>query len=394
MTINTTPEALNHALISSLRKRGDLQDVAIEAAFLAVPRHHFLPGVPLDRAYADDAIAVKRDNDGTILSSLSQPGMIATMLRQLRLSDGDNVLEIGTGTGYTAALMQTIVGETGKIATVEMDQDMVLQATANLQRIGMASKITIVRGDGALGYAPRASYDRIIAAVGVWDVPETWKQQLKPGGVLVTPIWLDALQASAAFHLQPDGSLYSSDNQPCGFIFLRGMAAGPRVSFRVGSSSLVLVFSPDKRLDMTAFNWLLSDDAETAYLDLDVAAETYWNGFLPYLMLHLPDDFVLALYHLIDDTSAYGMSEPGFALIGPGSACFIPYQGHGKIYTFAGADAFLAVEDSLTRWNDSGRIDSSRLRLQLTPKHANAPAVANGKAYPRRDHTLHVWFEE
>ncbi len=270
---------------------------------------------------------------------------------------------------------------------------MVHQAHENLQRIGLGSKITVVRGDGAAGYAPRASYDRIIATVGIWDVPEAWKQQLKPGGVLVAPIWLDALQASAAFHLQPDGSLYSSDNLPCGFIHLRGQAAGPRATYRVGSSPLVLAYSADQYLDLMAFQWLLSDDAEIGYLDSSLTAEDYWNGFLPYLMLNLPTGVVLALYSLIDDVAAYGITEPGFALIAPGSACFVPYRGGGKIHCFAGADAFLAIEDSLRRWNVAGRVGSSQLRLQLTPNGAKGPSTDNGRAYPRRDHTLHVWFD-
>ncbi len=393
MTLNATPQALNQALVDRLRQRVQLQDAAIEAAFLAVPRHLFLPGIPLDRAYADEPIAVKRDSDGSILSSVSQPSMIASMLRQLRLQSGDNVLEIGTGTGYSAALMQQIVGDSSKLTTIEYDLGMVDQARENLQRIGMGSKITVVPGDGAAGYAPRASYDRIIATVGIWDVPEAWKQQLKPGGVLVAPIWLDALQASAAFYLQPDGSLYSSDNQPCSFIHLRGQAAGPRASYRVGSSSMVLNYSADQYLDLTALQWLLSDDADIGHLDTSLSAEAIWNGFLPYLMLNRPTGTLLALYHLIDDSAAFGISEPGFALIAPGSACFVPYGGGGRIHCFAGADAFLAIEGRMRRWKAAGQVNASHLRLQLTPTGASGPATDSGLAYPRRDHTLHVWFD-
>jgi protein-L-isoaspartate(D-aspartate) O-methyltransferase len=393
MSLNATPQALNRALVDDLRQRGELQDAAIEAAFLAVPRHSFLPGVPLERAYADDAIIVKRDSDGSVLSSVSQPSMIAAMLRQLRLQSGDNVLEIGTGTGYSAALTQAIIGDSGKITTIEYDLGMVSQARENLQRIGMGSKITVVQGDGALGYAPRASYDRIVATVGIWDVPEGWEQQLKPMGVLVAPIWIDALQVSAAFQPQPDGTLYSSDNQPCSFIHLRGQAAGPRATYRVGSSPMVLSYSAEQYLDLTAMQWLLSDDADTGYLDTSLNANELWNGFLPYLMLNRPSGTLLALYTLIDDTAAFGITEPGFALIAPGSACFVPYTGGGRIHCFAGADAFLALEGRLKRWNAAGRIDASHLRLRLTPNTSQPSTPDIGLTYPRRDHTLHVWME-
>src|SRR5690349_13314402 len=98
--------AQHQALVASLKERGDLSDPRIEAAFRAVPRHRFLPNLSLDDAYRDDAVPIKRDMDGTILSSISQPSMIAAMLHQLAVRPGDNVLEIGAGSGYTAALLQ------------------------------------------------------------------------------------------------------------------------------------------------------------------------------------------------------------------------------------------------------------------------------------------------
>src|SRR5215207_5816459 len=196
MADKAAPAALNDALIDSLKRRGDLLDAHIEAAFRAVPRHFFLPNASLEDAYADDAIPVKRDDSGTVLSSCSQPAMIAGMLAQLRLNPGDNVLEIGTGTGYAAALMQHIVGKNGKVTTVELDQDLVRMATDNLQRVSLASKVNVVHADGSVGYAPRASYDRIIITASVWDIAPAWVTQLKANGLLVAPLWLDAIQVS------------------------------------------------------------------------------------------------------------------------------------------------------------------------------------------------------
>src|SRR5262249_57163810 len=104
--------ALHRALIDALVGRGALADSRIEAAFRAVPRHLFLPGMKVDDVYRDQAIPTKIV-DGEAISSSSQPEMMAIMLEQLQLEPGLSVLEIGAGTGYNAALMSHVVGEAG-----------------------------------------------------------------------------------------------------------------------------------------------------------------------------------------------------------------------------------------------------------------------------------------
>jgi len=104
--------ALHAALVDALLRRGAITDPRVEAAFRAIPRHLFLPDVPLAEVYRDQAIPTKI-RDGEAISSSSQPEIMATMLDQLRLAPGLRVLEIGAGTGYNAALMAHIVGEKG-----------------------------------------------------------------------------------------------------------------------------------------------------------------------------------------------------------------------------------------------------------------------------------------
>lgn len=388
-----SPEDYNNLLIEGLKHKGELDDPRIEAAFRAVPRHLFLPNLPLERAYADDAIPIKRDEDGNVLSSISQPSMIIIMLKQLQLRPGDNVLEIGAGTGYNAALMQYLVGDTGRVTTIEVDQDMVQLARENLQRVSMGSSITLVHGDGALGYAPRAAYDRIIATVGIWDVPETWVRQLKTDGILVAPMWLDALQASAAFQLQPDNTLYSENNLLCGFIQLRGESAGPRTHRRIGSSALTVMSNEASQIDSAALHALLSDDLETAYLSAPLSSAEFWHSFMPYLMLYAPSGYIFGVYILSDDAPAYGIEGHGFMLLAQASACFVPYRGQGRAYTFGSADAFLTIQDCLTAWDQAKRPTSERLRMRLLPASQGKPAAITGRLYARRDHFLHVWLE-
>src|SRR5512142_2896736 len=112
-----TVAELQQKLIETLKKSGALKSAVVEQAFLAVPRHLFLPNEPLERAYADIAIAVKRGEEGEWTSSSSQPAIMAIMLEQLDPRPGQRVLEIGAGTGFNAALLAHLVGPTGQVVS-------------------------------------------------------------------------------------------------------------------------------------------------------------------------------------------------------------------------------------------------------------------------------------
>src|SRR5262249_18254734 len=152
----------------------------VEAAFRAVPRHHFLPDVPLDQAYRDQVVVTKVD-DGLPLSASSQPSFMAVMLEQLELEPGHRVLEIGAGTGYHAALLDRVVGEEGRVVRIDTDRDVAERARASLGRAGY-SGVDVVCGDGGLGHAPGAPYDRMIVTVGAGDIPPALREQLGPDG--------------------------------------------------------------------------------------------------------------------------------------------------------------------------------------------------------------------
>lgn len=379
-----------------MKARGELSDRTIEAAFTNVPRAWFLPNVAPEIVYADQAIPIKRDSMGVTVSSSSQPTMMAIMLDQLKLAKGMNVLEIGAGTGYNAALMQYIVGNTGRVTTLEIDKELVKGAQDALQRAAM-TQVTVVESDGVSGFPPRAAYDRIIATVGIWDVPRTWVQQLRSQGLLVAPLWIEALQVSAAFTRQRDGTLYSADNRPCGFVQLRGAGAGPNTQIRVGSSALILS-SDSVDVDGAAVNALMSEDASDAYLGAALDQTAYWYGFAPYLMLHTPPHFAFAGYAMADEgQQPYGIAGNGFALVARGSACFVPIGSDGAVRCFGGADAFLALQDALTAWDAAGRPGIHRLRLRLTAVNIDAPSVKDTvsgvKRYVRRDHVVEAWLE-
>jgi protein-L-isoaspartate(D-aspartate) O-methyltransferase len=287
--------------------------------------------------------------------------------------------------------MRHIVGDDGHITTLEIDKDLVRQAENALQQLSLGS-IRVVHTDGAGGYAPRAAYDRIIATAGVWDIPRAWVQPLKPRGLIVAPLWLDAIQVSAALEVDADGSLYSENNLPCGFIRLRGANAGPGVTQRVGNSSLVLASNDVPTLDSAALHALLSDGVEHNLLDAKLEGSDFFHGFLPYFILNLPPGFTFAAYFLNANQQAYGINGHGFALIQSGSACFVPFHAHGEARCFGAPDAFLAVQDALLNWHAAGRPDWRALRLRLYPRAQPAPAIGEGRLYTRQDHIIHAWL--
>lgn len=123
-------------LVDDLKEQYCITTPAVEQAFLSVPRHVFLPGVPLDKVYADRSIITRRDAEGRPTSSSSQPAIMAIMLEQLDLKPGQRVLEIGAGTGFNAALIASIVGPGGVVVTIDIQPDLVEGARQSLDRAG------------------------------------------------------------------------------------------------------------------------------------------------------------------------------------------------------------------------------------------------------------------
>jgi protein-L-isoaspartate(D-aspartate) O-methyltransferase len=382
------------ALIAALDKLNAFSNARIRAAFAAVPRAFFLPNIPAEEVNTDRAIITKRDTTGAPISSSSQPTMMAQMLGQLDVQPGMNVLEIGAGTGYNAALLQTLVGLEGHVTTVEIDQDVADQARDNLQRAGFGA-VNVVVADGAAGYAPRAAYDRIICTATAWDVPRAWVRQLKPRGRLVTPIQVHAAQVSAAFNVQDNGTLYSDNNLPCRFVLMRGAWGVPDLVRQIGSSALSLWSLDADDIDGARLHLLLGADHDISYLSEPVTAETIWSGLMPYTMLNAPRDVTLATYFIDEGQRAYGVDAgSGYAIISPASAVFVPYQDQGAAHTFAGSDAFLTAQAMLDEWNMIGRPGVENLRVRLLPRGADAPdAPPYGRIFPRVEHNLHVWLQ-
>jgi len=230
MTI--TPEAARARLVDELRDSGRLTSPGVEAAFRSVPRHLFLPEMAASEAYQDEAFVIKTGADGLPVSSSSQPAIMAIMLQQLGLAPGHRVLEVGTGTGYNAAIMTHLVGEGGSVVTVDIDADMVARAQANLAAAGYLNVIVIC-GDGGFGAPDYAPYDRVIVTAGAWDLAPEWLAELGPGGRIVLPLSVRGIQLCLALEREA-GHWRSRSACRCGFIRMAGVFGSPEPFVPVG----------------------------------------------------------------------------------------------------------------------------------------------------------------
>jgi protein-L-isoaspartate(D-aspartate) O-methyltransferase len=193
-------------LAEQLRRNGAIRSDAVERAFRSIPRHVFVTAyhvgrdrrveVPGDRTpdaetldvvYSDRALITRRpmDDAGAGMSSSSEPSLMARMLEALDLRPGVRVLEIGTGTGYNAALIHAVTG--AQVVTVDPTPGLADEAVDALHRAGVAG-VTALAADGYPGHADHAPYDRVIATVGVGGIPTAWLDQLAPDGLIVAPV--------------------------------------------------------------------------------------------------------------------------------------------------------------------------------------------------------------
>jgi protein-L-isoaspartate(D-aspartate) O-methyltransferase len=220
--VSTPPhDELRLRLVRQLRERGAVRTERVAAAFARVPRHVFVPDVPAEDVYADRSIAIKLQ-DGIPVSSSSQPAIMAEMIEMLALRGGEHVLEIGAGTGYNAAVLAELVGPSGSVVTIDVDDELLTAARRHLDDAGYPHVRTVC-ADGVHGDPGAAPFDRIIATVGVDAIPAAGIAQLRVGGRLVAPLTIRGYQKVVAFSRSARG-LESDAMVSASFIMLRSTA--------------------------------------------------------------------------------------------------------------------------------------------------------------------------
>ena len=195
-----------------------VKDARVCDAMRATPRHEFIPVSMRRYAYFDVAIPI---GEGQTISS---PFTVAYMTEQLRPLPTDRILEIGTGSGYQAAVLSPLVA---KVYSIEIVEPLAKRAAQTLRRLGYKNVETKI-GDGYQGWAERAPFDKIIVTCSPENVPKPLVEQLKEGGRLVVPLG-QRYQQSLYLFKKVNGVLQAEPLQPTFFVPMMGRAEGERV---------------------------------------------------------------------------------------------------------------------------------------------------------------------
>jgi protein-L-isoaspartate(D-aspartate) O-methyltransferase len=192
-----------------------IKDTAVLRAMHEVPREAFIAPELAAHAYADHPLPIEEEQ------TISQPYIVAYMTEALALTPGDRVLEIGTGSGYAAAVLSRIAA---MVYTVERLGRLADKARERLTELGY-SNIVVHAGDGTLGWPEHAPYDAIVVTAGAPKLPEPLLEQLAPGGRLVIPIGpTSSLQMLIRVRRQGENDYHSEELCPVRFVPLIGAA--------------------------------------------------------------------------------------------------------------------------------------------------------------------------
>ncbi|MFG1806019.1 methyltransferase domain-containing protein [Streptomyces sp. NPDC049040] len=290
--LRAAASALRHRMVRRIVAGGGLSDPAWRAAFAEVPRHLFVPVYhrgasdeaggrysaddPDQRrrlrwlmgAYADQPIAT-HVSGGELVSSSSQPSLMALMCEALDVREGQRVLEIGAGTGYNAALLAHRLGGTGAVTTIDLDAAITAAARDHLAAYGTAEalSVTVVTGDGAFGHPAGAPYDRVIATCELPSIPPAWTEQCRPGGLILAPFATGLVVLTVLGPGRAEGRFLPT---PAYFVPLRGHAAGISPPAVGGEPSLL-----DRHPSRTRFGLTVDGRRQWIWLDSPEGPDTW-----------------------------------------------------------------------------------------------------------------------
>jgi protein-L-isoaspartate(D-aspartate) O-methyltransferase len=331
--MSSLPESLHRQMVDRLVAEGYARTPAVEAVLRAVPRHLFMPWAEPEIAYDWERTASREEGHP------SAPNVVAHWLELAMLAPGQNVLEIGASTGYSAALTSLLVGAAGRVTTVEISPLRLDQARRRLEALGFANVYPVL-ADGFDGYPDHSPYDRILVTAAPGAIARAWGEQLREGGVLLVPFALRGAHLSFTLRLQRDGDT------------LTGGVASPIYLFWVGMQGR-FPFWAEERLDPLL--GLLRRAIPRRGLPREVPA--------PDLREPVQTEVNLLIFVLLD-LEARGITLASFN--------DLPV-----------AEAGVAVETILDRWEMLGRPGFWSLRACVLPADGPAPsgcdyAIARG----------------
>lgn len=363
-------ESARRVLVDQLLAEGAVRTDALRAAVEAVPREAFLQqGVLLPAAdarweavtaeklgpekwaevvYRDDSLVTQLDGHlsvadvdepvvGFPTASSTMPSLVASMIEDLEVAPGMNVLELGTGTGYSTALLTELVGE-DQVTSIEVDPALAARAEKSLNEIGLGP--WTFPGDGLLGYPPRAPYDRTIATFAVRRIPYAWVRQTRPGGIIVATVGTWAYGTGLA------KLTVTSDGTARGRLIRR-------TSFMPARAHTDAVIDGD-----LAFRTAYADTERTTLLDPKILGE-----WMPAFLVQVAAPGT----QLIRSTTVDGEQEVYLFDIEGESFAVLTSDGSGwKVRQGGPATLWDTIEDAVVSWQEVGSPDIDDVLLEVT----------------------------
>ena len=360
-------ERHRNALVDSLVRKGAISSPAVERAFRAVPRHLFVPEADVPTAYGDQPIFLRWEGDRPTSSS-SQPTIMAIMAEQLRLEPGMRVLEIGSGSGYNAAILCELIEGNGHIVTVDIDSTLVDDASKNLSAAGYEA-VEVVCWDGSTGFNAAAPYDRIIVTADARDVSSHWVDQLNDGGVLVAPLWFKGFSLSVALKKHAT-ELLGLSASPCTFIPLRGAWRRSDGYYSIQgpsgqNASMSIGLDWPEQIDVAKLhNLLASDEGELRDIGRSLEGQFFSQNLLSGLFLSLtthPGAFALiptgqdAPFHSL----GYGLISTDLS-----SAAILNDRFPNQALVYGNSSSHSDLVDLLDLWDGLGRPSIHNLQVR------------------------------
>ncbi|MFF9128368.1 methyltransferase, FxLD system [Streptomyces sp. NPDC014889] len=362
------PADLRESLAQRLVDSGHLRSQTTIDAFRTTDRHAFLPGVDLEAAYKEDAVPIKHDEHGEMISCISAPSIVATQLEQLGAQPGHKVLEAGAATGYNAALLGKIVSPGGQVWTLDVDQDLVASASKKLAQAGV-DNATATLADGAAGLPEHSPYDRIIFTVGAGDVPVKILDQLAPGGRLVLPMRIRG-SISRSFAFERDGQTWKSVScEMATFIPLRKGVCDDVYTLvpMAGEGNVRLETFSEQDVDRDALSFVLDQKQTKIYTGVKFRQGSAWEWLYLYLACVLPNGLSRLPGRRPGFTPHFGWGS--MAALDGGALAYLTIRegedekgrywevgviGHG----YGGADLAEHVVSEIRAWHASGGNDA------------------------------------
>ena len=206
---------MKEELIKELQKR-IVKDPRIMEAFKSVPREHFVLSSHRNQAYEDRPLPILSGQ------TISQPSTVLMMTQALEIKEGMKILEIGSGSGYQAALLGKLVGTKGTVVSTEILPELVQFAQKNLDKVGIKN-VSVVLHDGSSGYPSERFFDRIIVTASASEIPGPLVKQLKVNGVMVIPVGSFYSQSMLQVRKTKNGKLMTKNLGQFIFVPLQGM---------------------------------------------------------------------------------------------------------------------------------------------------------------------------